>query len=87
MSVTRHERRIGDIRCTLRRGPRCGQSRQSAGQRTSLNVNTPEKSRAIAQVVDGVVVGSWIVSKIAVGKSTADVLAFVRTLTDRAHSA
>jgi tryptophan synthase alpha chain len=52
-----------------------------------FGVNTPEKSRAIAQVADGVVVGSAIVSQIAAGKSTSDVLAFVKTLTDGAHSA
>lgn len=52
-----------------------------------FGVNTPEKSRAIAQVADGVVVGSAIVSKIAAGESVADVLAFVKTLSDGAHSA
>lgn len=52
-----------------------------------FGVNTPEKSRAIAQVADGVVVGSAIVSKIADGNSTADVLAFVKSLSDAAHSA
>ena len=51
-----------------------------------FGVNTPEKSRAIAQVADGVVVGSAIVSKIADGNSVADVLAFVKTLSDGAHS-
>ena len=51
-----------------------------------FGVNTPEKSRAIAEVADGVVVGSAIVSQIAAGKSTDDVLAFVKTLTDGAHS-
>ncbi len=52
-----------------------------------FGVNTPEKSRSIASVADGVVVGSAIVSQIAAGKSTADVLAFVKTLADGAHSA
>lgn len=52
-----------------------------------FGVNTPEKSRAIAQVADGVVVGSAIVSRIAKGDSAADVLAFVKTLSDGAHSA
>ena len=52
-----------------------------------FGVNTPEKSRAIAQVADGVVVGSAIVSKIAAGDSVADVLTFVKTLSDGAHSA
>lgn len=52
-----------------------------------FGINTPEKSRAIAKVADGVVVGSAIVSRIANGDSTADVLAFVKTLADGAHSA
>ena len=52
-----------------------------------FGVNTPEKSKAIAQVADGVVVGSAIVSQIAAGKSTYDVLAFVKSLSDGAHSA
>lgn len=51
-----------------------------------FGVNTPEKSRAIAQVADGVVVGSAIVSKIADGNAVADVLAFVKSLSDGAHS-
>ncbi|MBB3993408.1 tryptophan synthase alpha chain [Sulfitobacter undariae] len=52
-----------------------------------FGVNTPEKSRTIAAVADGVVVGSAIVSQIADGKSTAEVLAFVKALADGAHSA
>ena len=52
-----------------------------------FGINTPEKSRAIASVADGAVVGSAIVSKIAAGDSVADVLAFVKTLSDGAHSA
>lgn len=52
-----------------------------------FGVNTPEKSRAIADVADGVVVGSAIVSKIGAGEPVADVLAFVKTLSDGAHSA
>lgn len=52
-----------------------------------FGVNTPEKSQAIAQVADGVVVGSAIVSQIASGKSTEEILAFVKTLSDGAHSA
>ncbi len=51
-----------------------------------FGVNTPEKSRAIAEVADGVVVGSAIVSKIGAGESTSDVLAFVKSLADGAHS-
>lgn len=52
-----------------------------------FGVNTPAKSEAIAGVADGVVVGSAIVSRIAAGDSTADVLAFVKTLSDGAHRA
>lgn len=52
-----------------------------------FGVNTPEKSRAIAEVADGVVVGSAIVGKIGAGESVDDVLAFVKTLADGAHSA
>ncbi len=51
-----------------------------------FGVNTPEKSRAIAEVADGVVVGSAIVGKIAKGDSVPDVLAFVKSLSDGAHS-
>ena len=51
-----------------------------------FGVNTPEKSRAIAEVADGVVVGSAIVSRIGKGDSVEDVLAFVKTLSDGAHS-
>jgi tryptophan synthase alpha chain len=52
-----------------------------------FGINTPEKSRAIASVADGAVVGSAIVSKIAAGDSVAEVLAFVKTLADGAHAA
>ena len=52
-----------------------------------FGVNTPEKSQAIAEVADGVVVGSAIVSRIGKGDSTDDVLAFVKTLSDGAHAA
>ncbi|WP_223424415.1 tryptophan synthase subunit alpha [Tateyamaria pelophila] len=52
-----------------------------------FGINTPEKSRAIASVADGAVVGSAIVSRIAAGDSVADVLAFVKSLADGAHDA
>ncbi|MFT5342915.1 MAG: tryptophan synthase alpha chain, partial [Paracoccaceae bacterium] len=51
-----------------------------------FGINTPEKSRAIAGIADGAVVGSAIVSQIAVGKSVAEILSFVKTLSDGAHS-
>lgn len=52
-----------------------------------FGVNTPDKSKAIAEVADGVVVGSAIVSRIGKGDSVSDVLAFVKTLSDGAHAA
>ncbi|MFL4472182.1 tryptophan synthase subunit alpha [Tateyamaria armeniaca] len=52
-----------------------------------FGINTPEKSRAIATVADGAVVGSAIVSRIAAGDSAQDVLNFVKTLSDGAHAA
>ncbi|MEL6885096.1 MAG: tryptophan synthase subunit alpha [Pseudomonadota bacterium] len=52
-----------------------------------FGINTPEKSRAIASVADGAVVGSAIVSRIGAGDSPADVLAFVKSLADGAHAA
>lgn len=52
-----------------------------------FGINTPEKSRAIASVADGAVVGSAIVSQIAAGKPVAEVLDFVKSLSDGAHSA
>jgi tryptophan synthase alpha chain len=52
-----------------------------------FGINTPEKSRAIAAVADGAVVGSAIVSRIAAGDSVADILAFVKSLADGAHAA
>ena len=52
-----------------------------------FGINTPEKSEAIASVADGAVVGSAIVSQIGAGKPVADVLAFVKSLSDGAHRA
>ncbi|MDP5218649.1 tryptophan synthase subunit alpha [Ruegeria sp. 2205SS24-7] len=51
-----------------------------------FGINTPEKSRAIASVADGAVVGSAIVSQIGAGKPVGEVLDFVKTLSDGAHS-
>jgi len=50
-----------------------------------FGINTPETAEAIAGIADGAVVGTAIVKQIADGKSTADVLAFVKTLADGAH--
>ena len=52
-----------------------------------FGINTPEKSKAIASVADGAVVGSAIVGRIGKGDSPADVLAFVKSLADGAHAA
>lgn len=52
-----------------------------------FGVKTPERAAEIARVADGVVVGSAIVDQIGAGKSTADVLDFVRALARGAHTA
>ncbi|MDA5558860.1 tryptophan synthase subunit alpha [Shimia sp. MMG029] len=52
-----------------------------------FGINTPEKAQKIASVADGAVVGSAIVSQIGAGRSTAEVLAFVKSLADGAHRA
>ncbi len=52
-----------------------------------FGINTPAKSQAIASVADGAVVGSAIVSQIGAGKPVSEVLSFVKTLADGAHSA
>ncbi len=51
-----------------------------------FGINTPDQARAIASVADGCVVGSAIVKQIGLGKSPAQVLAFVRSLAEGAHS-
>ena len=52
-----------------------------------FGVRTPENAAAIAQVADGVVVGTAIVNLIGEGRPAAEVLAFVRRLADGAHAA
>lgn len=52
-----------------------------------FGIKTPDKSREIAAISDGSVVGSAIVEKIGAGESVSDVLAFVKILSDGAHSA
>ncbi|NOE18688.1 tryptophan synthase subunit alpha [Ruegeria atlantica] len=52
-----------------------------------FGINTPEKSRNIASVADGAVVGSAIVGQIGAGKPVDEVLDFVKSLSDGAHSA
>lgn len=51
-----------------------------------FGINTPAKAQTIATVADGVVVGSAIVSRIGAGDSVPDVLTFVKSLADGAHS-
>lgn len=51
-----------------------------------FGINTPEKSKMIASVADGAVVGSAIVSQIAQGKPLSEVLDFVKSLADGAHA-
>jgi tryptophan synthase alpha chain len=52
-----------------------------------FGVRTPETAKDIASVADGTVVGSAIVEKIGAGETVADILAFVKSLADGAHSA
>lgn len=52
-----------------------------------FGVKTPEQSQSIAAVADGTVVGSAIVERIARGETVAQVLAFVKSLSDGAHRA
>lgn len=51
-----------------------------------FGVKTPEAAKTFADLGDGVVVGSAIVERIGRGDAPADVLAFVKTLADAAHS-
>ncbi len=52
-----------------------------------FGIRTPETSRAIASVADGAVVGSAIVAMMGEGKPVPEVLSFVKSLADGAHSA
>ena len=52
-----------------------------------FGIKTPEQAAEMAAVADGAVVGSAIVEMMGAGKPIADVLAFVKTLADGAHSA
>lgn len=51
-----------------------------------FGVKTPEASQTFARLSDGTVVGSAIVERIGRGDSVTDVLDFVSTLADGAHS-
>ncbi len=50
-----------------------------------FGISPPEAAQSIAEIADGAVVGSAIVSELAKGKPVAEVLAFVKTLSDGAH--
>ncbi len=52
-----------------------------------FGIRTPETSQSIASVADGAVVGSAIVAMIGEGKPVDEVLSFVKSLADGAHSA
>ncbi|MDK3019059.1 tryptophan synthase subunit alpha [Pseudodonghicola flavimaris] len=52
-----------------------------------FGIKTPDTAQAIAAVADGAVVGSAIVSQIAAGKPVAEVLDYVKALSDGAHRA
>ncbi|MFK7868584.1 MAG: tryptophan synthase subunit alpha [Roseobacter sp.] len=76
------EAQAGDV------GPEVSRIQNASGLPVivGFGVNTPEKSRAIAEVADGVVVGSAIVSKMAATASIDETLGFVKSLADGAHS-
>lgn len=76
------EAQAGDV------GPEVSRIQNASGLPVivGFGVNTPEKSRAIAEVADGVVVGSAIVSKMAATASIEETLGFVKSLADGAHS-
>ncbi|MDX1782161.1 MAG: tryptophan synthase subunit alpha [Thalassovita sp.] len=52
-----------------------------------FGINTPEAAETIAGTADGCVVGSAIVKQIGAGKSTEEIAAFVKSLSDGAHRA
>jgi len=52
-----------------------------------FGIKTPTSAREIASIADGAVVGSAIVSELGAGKSAKEVLAFVTSLAEGAHSA
>jgi tryptophan synthase alpha chain len=52
-----------------------------------FGIRTPQNAHDIASVADGAVVGSAIVDEIGAGKSPAEILNFVKSLADGAHSA
>ena len=51
-----------------------------------FGIKTPQAAAAVTRVADGAVVGSAIVDRIGRGDSPSEVLAFVKSLADGAHS-
>tara|TARA_B100000242_G_scaffold275664_1_gene230909 strand:- start:49 stop:615 length:567 start_codon:yes stop_codon:yes gene_type:complete len=70
-------------------GPEVARIQENSGLPVvvGFGINTPQKAKAIAEVADGAVVGSAIVSELAKGKKVSEVLGFVKSLADGAHSA
>ncbi len=52
-----------------------------------FGIRSPETAREIASVADGAVVGSAIVKQCEEKRPVAEILAFVKSLSDGAHSA
>lgn len=52
-----------------------------------FGIKTPDTAQAIAEIADGVVVGSAIVKQVELGKSPADIAAFAADLAAGAHKA
>ena len=70
-------------------GPEVARIQENSGLPVvvGFGINTPQKAKAIAEVADGAVVGSAIVSELAKGKKVSEVLGFVKSLADGTHSA
>ena len=52
-----------------------------------FGIKTPEASKEIAKIADGAVVGSAIITELNSGKSVAEVLEFVASLSEGVHTA
>jgi len=52
-----------------------------------FGIKTPQAAKSIAGIADGSVVGSAIVKLVEEGKTTGEILAFVKSLADGAHAA
>ncbi|MEL6236901.1 MAG: tryptophan synthase subunit alpha, partial [Pseudomonadota bacterium] len=52
-----------------------------------FGIRTPQTAGALAEIADGVVVGSAIVAEVGAGTPTGEVLSQVKDLADGAHSA